>query len=112
MTDHLPFPKGYPVGLFSKLFGGGKKAGPPGLKKKKKKEKLPITDVSKRFELRGRTGQGSMSKVFHAYDNKLGRMICLKILDKVKTAKFEERFSNQGLDKPSEGAVCMARSCQ
>jgi eukaryotic-like serine/threonine-protein kinase len=94
------------VGLFSKLFGGGKKVGPPGFKKKK--EKLPITDISKRFELRGRTGQGSMSKVYHAYDNKLGRMVCLKILDKVKTARFEERFSNQGLDKPSEGAVCMS----
>jgi len=94
------------VGLFSKLFGGGKKVGPPGFKKKK--EKLPIVDVSKRFELRGRTGQGSMSKVYHAYDNKLGRMVCLKILDKAKTAKFEERFSNQGLDKPSEGAVCMS----
>lgn len=96
------------MGLFSKLFGGGKKAGPPGLKKKKKKDKLPIVDLAKRFELRGRTGQGSMSKVWHAYDNKLGRMVCLKILDKVKTAKFEERFSNQGLDKPSEGAVCMS----
>ena len=94
------------MGLFSKLFGGGKKVGPPGFKKKK--EKLPIVDVSKRFELRGRTGQGSMSKVYHAYDNKLGRMVCLKILDKAKTAKFEERFSNQGLDKPSEGAVCMS----
>ena len=94
------------MGLFSKLFGGGKRVGPPGFKKKK--EKLPIVDVSKRFELRGRTGQGSMSKVYHAYDNKLGRMVCLKLLDKAKTAKFEERFSNQGLDKPSEGAVCMA----
>jgi serine/threonine protein kinase len=92
------------VGLFG-LFGGGKKKSPfP----KKKKVKLPIADVAKRFELRGRTGQGSMSKVFHAYDNKIGRMVCLKVLDKVKTAKFEERFTNQGLDKPSEGAICMA----
>jgi eukaryotic-like serine/threonine-protein kinase len=96
------------VGLFSKLFGGEKKPGPPGLKKKKKKDKLPIADVAKRWELRGRTGQGSMSKVWHAYDNNFGRMVCLKLLDKVKTAKFEERFSNQGLDKPSEGAVCSA----
>ena len=30
--------------------------------------RLPITDVAKRFELRGRTGQGSMSKVCRAYD--------------------------------------------
>ena len=92
------------MGLFSKLFGGGKKVGPPGFKKKK--EKLPIVDLAKRFELRNRTGQGSMSKCWYAYDNNLGRMVCLKLLDKLKTAKFEERFSNQGLDKPSEGAVC------
>jgi serine/threonine protein kinase len=94
------------VGLFSRLFGGQKKGTFPGFKKKK--VKLPITDVSKRFDLRGRTGQGSMSKVYHAYDNKLGRMVCLKVLDKLKTARFEERFTNQGLDKPSEGAICMA----
>lgn len=91
------------MGLFN-LFGRKKKPGPTF---KKKKEKVPTADIDKRFELRGRTGQGSMSKVFHAYDKKLGRMVCLKILDKVKTAKFEERFTNQGLDKPSEGAVCM-----
>jgi serine/threonine protein kinase len=95
------------VGLFSRLFGGGKKGTHPALRKRKR-EKLPVTDVAKRFDLRGRTGQGSMSKVFHAYDNKLGRMVCLKLLDKAKTAAFEARFSNQGLDKPSEGAICMA----
>src|SRR5688572_20010807 len=81
-------PKGCAVGLFSRLFGGGKGKKGPAVKKKKK-EKLPVTDVSKRFELRGRTGQGSMSKVYHAYDNNLGRMVCLKILDKAKTATFE-----------------------
>jgi len=94
------------VGLFSRLFGGQKKGPHPAFKKKK--VKLPIVDLAKRFDLRGRTGQGSMSKVYHAYDNKIGRMVCLKVLDKVKTAKFEERFTNQGLDKPSEGAICMA----
>jgi serine/threonine protein kinase len=64
------------------------------------------TDISKRFDVRGRTGQGSMSKVFQAYDNKIGRTVCLKILDKEKTAKFEERFKLMGLKKPSEGEVC------
>lgn len=64
-------------------------------------------DIAKRFDLRGRTGQGSMSKVFQAYDNKIGRTVCLKLLDKDKTAKFEERFSLQGLKKPSEGEICM-----
>lgn len=93
------------MGFFSSLFG--KQTGHSALLKKKRREKLPIVDLAKRFELRGRTGQGSMSKVWHAYDNNLGRMVCLKLLDKVKTAKFEERFTNQGLDKPSEGTVCM-----
>ncbi len=100
------------MGLFSRMFGGGtSKGSSPGTAAapvKKKKEKLAIADVSKRWELRGRTGQGSMSKVWHAYDNKIGRMVCLKLLDKVKTARFEERFINMGLEKPPEGAVCMA----
>ena len=91
------------MGLFDslkKLFAGG--GGP------KRRKPLRRTDISKRFDLRGRTGQGSMSKVYQAYDNKIGRNVCLKILDKAKTAKFEERFVTQGLIKPSEGVICMA----
>jgi serine/threonine protein kinase len=72
----------------------------------KKKGALPIVDVKKRFELLGKTGQGSMSRVFRARDNKLGRVVCLKILDKLKTAKFEARFV--GLKRPTEGAICMS----
>ncbi|MBY0514538.1 MAG: serine/threonine protein kinase [Gemmataceae bacterium] len=53
-----------------------------------------------------RSGQGSMSRVFRAYDRELGRTVCLKLLDKLKTQKFEERF--KGLNKPSEGEVCMS----
>ena len=91
------------MGFFSRLFGGEKKyAGP-----RRKKETRDVTDTGKRFDLRGRTGQGSMSKVFHAYDNKIGRMVCLKVLDKAKTLKFEERFRLQSLDKPSEGQICL-----
>jgi serine/threonine protein kinase len=77
------------------MFGGGKN-----------RSNLPIIDVSKRFELLGRTGQGSMSKVWRARDNKLGRVVCLKLLDKEKTAKFDMRFV--GLKRPSEGAVLMS----
>lgn len=69
-------------------------------------EALPIIDVNKRFELLGRSGQGSMSKVYRARDRQLGRMVCLKLLDKEKTAKFEARFA--GLQRPSEGIICMA----
>jgi len=68
------------------------------------KKKLKVIDIAKRFDLRGRTGQGSMSKVFQAYDRELGRTVCLKVLDKVKTATFEGRF--KGLNKPSEGEIC------
>jgi eukaryotic-like serine/threonine-protein kinase len=72
--------------------------------KSKPKSKLPIIDVRRRFELLGRTGQGSMSKVWRARDKSLGRTVCLKLLDKEKTAKFEARFV--GLNKPKEGAIC------
>lgn len=68
--------------------------------------KLPRITVAKRFELLGRTGQGSMSKVWRARDKELGRVVCLKVLDKIKTAKFEARFP--GLKRPMEGAICMA----
>jgi eukaryotic-like serine/threonine-protein kinase len=83
------------VGVFTnlkKLFSG------------KPKSKLPIVDVSKRFELLGRTGQGSMSKVWRARDRNIGRVVCLKVLDRLKTAKFAARFP--GLNRPLEGAIC------
>ncbi|MFL5242862.1 MAG: serine/threonine protein kinase [Gemmataceae bacterium] len=70
----------------------------------KAKSKLPIIDVKKRFELIARTGQGSMSKVWRARDKSLGRMVCVKLLDREKTAKFEARFI--GMMRPMEGAVC------
>jgi serine/threonine protein kinase len=69
------------------------------------KKKLTIIDVNKRFEVMGRTGQGSMSKVFRARDRDLGRTVCLKVLDKLKTAKFDARFP--GLVRPSEGELAM-----
>jgi serine/threonine protein kinase len=88
------------VGLFSFLFGKKEQsAGAP-------KKGLKRTNIEKRFELSGRTGQGSMSKVYRAYDRDLGRYVCLKLLDKLKTQKFEERF--KGMKKPSEGEVCLA----
>jgi serine/threonine protein kinase len=72
----------------------------------KPKSGLKRINVSKRFDLLGRTGQGSMSKVWRARDKELGRTVCLKLLDKVKTAKFDARFP--GLKRPLEGAVCTA----
>jgi serine/threonine protein kinase len=66
---------------------------------------LPRIDVRKRFDLLGRTGQGSMSKVWRANDRSLGRVVCVKLLDKEKTSRFEARFL--GLNKPLEGAICV-----
>jgi serine/threonine protein kinase len=84
--------------IFKKLFASGPKK--PGDKS------LPRIDIRKRFELMGRMGQGSMSKVWRARDKSLGRTVCLKLLDKEKTAKFEARFI--GLVKPKEGAISVA----
>src|SRR5262245_6627888 len=81
---------------FKNMFGGWKKG----------KSNLPVINVKKRFDLLNRTGQGSMSKVWRAQDRSLGRTVCLKLLDKEKTAKFEARFA--GMNKPREGAVCAA----
>jgi eukaryotic-like serine/threonine-protein kinase len=92
------------VGFLSSLFGsGGSKKGGG---KSKSDRALPKINVSKRFDLLNRTGQGSMSKVWRARDKSLGRVVCLKLLDKQKTLKFEQRFV--GLNKPREGTICMA----
>jgi serine/threonine protein kinase len=83
------------VGFLANLFAGGGK----GAKR---------VDVAKRFDLRRRSGQGTMSKVHLAYDRDLGRTVCLKVLDKTKTRDFEARFSIQNLKKPPEGEICVA----
>jgi serine/threonine protein kinase len=67
---------------------------------------MPKVDIRKRFDLQMRMGQGSMSKVWRARDRSMGKTVALKILDKVKTAKFEARFA--GLGKPREGAISAA----
>jgi serine/threonine protein kinase len=81
------------VGLFKNLFS-------------RSKSKLPRIDINKRFDLLGRLGQGSMSKVWRARDRNIGRTVCLKVLDKEKTARFEARFP--GLNRPMEGAILVS----
>jgi len=83
------------VGFFSLLFGGSKKSA---------YAKVPRTNMRERFDLESRLGQGSMSKVWRARDKQLGRTVCVKILDKEKTARFEARFI--GLQRPHEGLIC------
>ena len=69
----------------------------------KKKSAHEQTDIERRFNLIGRVGQGSMSKVWKATDLKTGRTVALKVLDKEKTERFEARF--RGLNKPHEGEI-------
>ncbi|MGL4420324.1 MAG: serine/threonine protein kinase [Gemmataceae bacterium] len=82
------------MGFLSNLFGMGSKG-------------LKTANLNKRWDLRGRTGQGSMSRVFQAYDKELGRTVALKLLDKEKTKRFEARFTAMGLKKPPEGEICV-----
>ena len=64
------------------------------------RKKTPPVDIQKRFDLIGKVGQGSMSKVYSARDRQVGgKLVCLKVLDKEKTAKFEARFI--GLNRPT-----------
>lgn len=70
-----------------------------------KKPKVNRIDVTKRFDLIGRVGQGSMSKVWRARDSMSGKIVALKVLDKEKTRKLEDRF--KGRNKPSEGEIAI-----
>ena len=67
------------------------------------KAKVDKVDIKQRFQLIGRVGQGSMSKVWRAEDKMDGRSIAVKVLDKEKTRKFEDRF--RGLGKPPEQEI-------
>jgi serine/threonine protein kinase len=83
------------------IFTGIKKLFAP-----KPKSRFKVVNASKRFDLIARLGQGSMSKVWRARDQDLGRTVCLKLLDRVKTAKFEDRFRGIKIQRPTEGEVC------
>jgi serine/threonine protein kinase len=68
------------------------------------RSKLKRINIERRFELLGKSGQGSMSKVFRVRDREMGlKEFYLKILDKEKTDAFEKRFA--GLKRPSEGEI-------
>lgn len=69
--------------------------------------KEPKLDVTKRFQLIGRVGQGSMSKVWRAIDGNTGRTVALKLLDIDKTKRLEARFKGIKTRKPTEGEVAM-----
>ncbi|QDU81497.1 Serine/threonine-protein kinase PknB [Polystyrenella longa] len=62
-------------------------------------------DLKQRFQMQATAGPGSMSKVWRATDNETGERYAIKILDKVKTAKLEERY--QTVNKPSEAEISL-----
>lgn len=64
-------------------------------------------DISKRFSLEARTGQGSMSKVWRARDLNSGRIVAVKLLDAEKTKRFESRFQGMKVKKPTEGEIAV-----
>lgn len=74
-----------------------------GLFGKNKEPEVPKTEIKKRFQLIGRVGQGSMSRVWRATDNFTNETVAVKVLDREKTIRFESRFI--GLNKPPEGEV-------
>ena len=71
-----------------------------------RKAKVTPTEITRRFELICRVGQGSMSRFFKARDTKTGRLVGLKILDKEKTRKYEARFPAEW-HKPLEGEIAV-----
>ncbi|MCA9006912.1 MAG: serine/threonine protein kinase [Planctomycetaceae bacterium] len=70
-----------------------------------KESRQPRVNIKQRFELIGRVGQGSMSKVWRARDLNTGRIVALKVLHKQKTEELEARFV--GLNKPKEGDIAV-----
>ena len=70
-----------------------------------KKPAVAKVDLTRRFDLVARVGQGSMSRVWRARDTMTGKIVALKVLDVAKTIRLEQRFI--GLNKPDEGTVAV-----
>jgi len=65
-------------------------------------------DIEQRFPQRKPIGQGTMSQVYKAVDTQTGQTVALKILDKEKTLRHEQRFA--GLKRPCEGEIAISMS--
>ena len=70
--------------------------------------KIEKVDVRRRFELHGRVGQGSMSKVWRATDTIGSKPVALKVLDKPRLARLDKRFQSLGLKRPHEGEISLS----
>lgn len=101
------------MGFFSRFFKRSSPDSPKGKApaeaskaKAPPKPRLSPVNIERRFQLQNRIGQGSMSRVWRAIDNKTGRLVCLKVLDKEKTDALLKRFV--GLPRPDEGEIAMS----
>ena len=70
--------------------------------------KIEKVDIRRRFELHGRVGQGSMSKVWRATDSIGSKPVALKVLDKPRLARLDKRFQSLGLKRPLEGEISLS----
>jgi hypothetical protein len=75
------------MGIFSGLFGGGRKQ----------------VDLWKRFERLRESNSGTMSAFYKVRDRQDGEVRGLKIIDREKIAPIEGRY--KGLGKPGEGEI-------
>lgn len=62
-------------------------------------------DIEKRYQLMNRIGQGSMSKVWKATDPANNDLVAVKVLDRAKLARLNQRFV--GMNKPTEGQIAV-----
>lgn len=70
--------------------------------------KIEKVDIKRRFELHGRVGQGSMSKVWRATDTIGSKPVAVKVLDKPRLARLDARFKSLGLKRPHEGEISLS----
>jgi len=91
--------------MFGNLFGSkSKKASQTKSHQKPAADpKLRRGNITRRFQIIAEVGQGSMSKVYRAVDNENGRLVCLKVQDREKTAAALQRAEKEG--RPPEGVI-------
>ncbi len=58
--------------------------------------KTPLVNIEKRFQIISKTSQGSMSKVYKAFDTKINKTVCLKVQDADKQAAATARATHSG----------------
>ncbi len=81
-------------------FGSNKDQAKPRKPSPPKRRKF---NLNRRFTIVAETGQGSMSHVYRAVENGTGRVVCLKVQDKAKSAAASARSFHDKLDEGEVG---------